>query len=223
MMYKHKTLRDQLLQYQRQQNLTAEQRLQLSYIEQVLAHYAEIARLSKLIQTETPEVRWGTPLWYLEYVRKVLGDIELDPASEEAFNQQVQATQYYTADIDGIMQWWNAATVFCNPPYGKWTKLFMAKALEEYVLGRMGQGILLVNRSDGAWYKTMKKRFLNQGAYFCEHDQRIAFLTPDGETQNGPRYSQDTWYLGIYSETFASVFEKLGTIITPDYLKFLNR
>lgn len=55
---------------------------------------------------------WYTPSHILERVRRVLGQIDLDPASCAAANENVQATQFLT---DGLVSRWSGR-VFLNPP-----------------------------------------------------------------------------------------------------------
>ena len=40
---------------------------------------------------------WYTPAWIINAARRVLGTIDLDPASSAIANQTVQATNYYTS------------------------------------------------------------------------------------------------------------------------------
>src|SRR5262249_18486834 len=95
-------------------------------------------------------VEWYTPARYLEAVREVLGEIDLDPASNAVANKWVQAKTFYTAADDGLSRDWHGR-VFMNPPYGKTSdgdsvaEMFCAKALAEYDTGTIESAIILVN------------------------------------------------------------------------------
>ena len=71
-----------------------------------------------------------TPAKYVEAVRYVLGEIDLDPASCEVANQIVNATLFYDIVTDGLRKPWSGR-VFVNPPgdrRGKLVKAFWRKA-----------------------------------------------------------------------------------------------
>lgn len=51
---------------------------------------------------QSKTVEWYTPPWCLALVREVLGTIDLDPASCEAAQRTVQASQYYTIHDNGL-------------------------------------------------------------------------------------------------------------------------
>src|SRR5437764_8904165 len=93
---------------------------------------------------------WYTPLPVIRAVRKVLGTIELDPASCEMANRSVRAERYYDVQLDGLVQAWRAETVWLNPPYCKSgavsnQELWTCKLISEYEAGNVKQAILLVN------------------------------------------------------------------------------
>jgi hypothetical protein len=49
-------------------------------------------------------VEWYTPTLYIEMAREVLGNIDLDPASNDLAQQSIKATQYFTIAEDGLKQ-----------------------------------------------------------------------------------------------------------------------
>src|SRR4051812_17263875 len=92
---------------------------------------------------------WYTKACYLDAARKVMGDIDLDPASCELANKTVKAKRYYTKKEDGLKQAWHGR-VWCNPPfrrredgYGSSIELFTRKLVDEYKAGNVTQAILL--------------------------------------------------------------------------------
>lgn len=87
------------------------------------------------IQHSSRTDRWFTPEWLMEMVKTVLGEIDLDPASESEANKVIGAKQIITKDQDGLSTAWNNGSLFLNPPGGKlgnksmaflfWRKLMM--------------------------------------------------------------------------------------------------
>lgn len=71
-----------------------------------------------------------TPSYVLEPVRQLLGGIGLDPCTEP--NNPTGADQFYHVPQDGCALPWNAASVFCNPPYGE--------ARDRWVMRCIGEG-----------------------------------------------------------------------------------
>lgn len=73
--------------------------------------------------SETNE--WHTPAVYVEAARRVLGGIDLDPASCDEANETVRADTFHTAGDDGLEHAWKG-TVWLNPPYGRLAGSFVA-------------------------------------------------------------------------------------------------
>ena len=147
-------------------------------------------------QKEEPSVEWYTPPKYIDMARLVMGGIDLDPASNPTAQQWIQATAYYTEHDDGLKQPW-FGKVWCNPPYGKFTRLFMERALYFYNLGEVQECIFLVNRTGANWYRNLRKHF-----EVIEVADRIAFLNPSGQPEKSPRYYNDFLYLGKKRDRF---------------------
>lgn len=62
---------------------------------------------------------WYTPAYIVQSVRNVLGEIDLDPASNEKANVCIGAKRIFTIVDDGLKQDWIANTVYLNYPGGK--------------------------------------------------------------------------------------------------------
>lgn len=152
-----------------------------------------------------------TPPQYIEAVREVLGEIDLDPASSEHANQTVRATTFYSPMDGGLRKPWTGR-VFLSPPVGKddgdgghgrWP----AQLLESYLKGNVSEAILLVNAEPHReWFKP----FWDYAVCFTDHS--IRFAGPEDEEWVLPN-GQAFVYLGPQVETFASVFHRFGAVV----------
>ena len=70
-----------------------------------------------------------TPSYVLEPVRDLLGGIGLDPCTEP--DNPTGAAAFYCPPDDGAVLPWDAATVFCNPPYGQARERWVKRCVEE--------------------------------------------------------------------------------------------
>lgn len=156
---------------------------------------------------------WYTPSNVIESARKVLGKIDLDPASSDKANEVVKASKYYTIEDDGLCHGWYGK-VFMNPPYnhgivGK----FILKLLEHFKAKEVTEAIVLVNNcTDTKW---MQKAFLYCSAV-CFYEGRITFIYPDGsDGANSSIQGQCILYFGNNSNDFFWEFRRYGAILLP--------
>ena len=152
-------------------------------------------------------IEWYSPPELVEMARSVLGDIDLDPASNKLAQGWIKAKQYYTQKDDGLSRQWQGK-IWCNPPYGNLPKKFLNKGLSEYKIGNVTAAIFLLNRSGAEWYSDIKPEF----TAICEVRKRIAFIDAKGIKQTSPRYNNDFLYLGSDSVKFSEVFSPIGTV-----------
>jgi hypothetical protein len=150
---------------------------------------------------------WYTPPKYVEMAKKVLGEIDLDPASNAVAQKWIKAGKHFTIDDNGLIQPW-FGRVWCNPPYGRQVNRWLEKALASYESGEVDAAILLLNRTGAFWYKQLKKKV----TAICEVDTRIAFLDANENKQSSPRYYNDFLYFGKDVEQFKQVFEAIGEV-----------
>jgi len=152
-----------------------------------------------------------TPLWYMDLVRKVLGTIQLDPASCYEANKLVQAKKIYTKADKGQFAPWDRERIFCNPPYSQPEATeFADRAVVEYLVDTNKEIIFLQNSQTGSdWYQ----RLLATCSNLCHHNKRISFYGPQLSGKDSNRNDSTTFYFGRFPETFRAVFEEHGTIL----------
>ena len=166
---------------------------------------------TRLVHLQQESVEWYTPKKYVEAARKVMGEIELDPASSSQANRIVQAKLFYDQTHDGFTKTWKARTVWLNPPYCKsgntsnqamWT----AKLLREYKAGNVNEAIVLVtSATDTTWFHRLYQFPM------CFVKGRIQFTTPTGK-QGGATKGSIFVYLGKQQERFRQVFARFGVV-----------
>lgn len=77
-----------------------------------------------------PKQAMLTPEYVLEPIRAVLGGaIGLDPCTEP--DNPTRAAAFYALPQDGCALPWDAANVFCNPPYGQARTRWVKRRIDE--------------------------------------------------------------------------------------------
>ena len=149
---------------------------------------------------------WYTPDVYLDLARKVMGEIDLDPASCAKANDRVKAIKFYSQENDGLQNEWGGK-VWMNPPYkanliGK----FANKLAESYESKTVLSAIVLVNNAtETKWFRTL----VNKASAVCFPYGRVRFLDPEGNL-GAPLQGQAILYFGDSPETFVGNFSSIG-------------
>jgi phage N-6-adenine-methyltransferase len=173
-------------------------------------------RICEQLNTErgtggTGEYLRYTPSEYVEAVRKVLGRIDLDPASDKQAQETVKAKKYFTEEDDGLKQEWHG-NVFLNPPYHrKLIPQFIDKLIAELEAGHTKSAILLTNNStDTEWFD----KAIGACASICFDQTRIQFHHPSEDDVN-PTQGQAFCYFGPDVKRFEEVFCTVGNCVRP--------
>lgn len=158
----------------------------------------------------TGEFERFTPARYIEAARAVLGEIDLDPASNKIAQKTVRAKKFFTIEEDGLAQDWHGK-VFLNPPYHRTLQpLFVDKLTAELQAERIEQAIMLTNNStDTEWFR----KAAEMSSAMCFTFGRINFILPSGG-EVGPTQGQTFFYYGNQAERFAKVFASIGFGVT---------
>ena len=162
------------------------------------------------VARNTGENEWYTPAMIIEASRKVMGSIDLDPASSEIANKIVKSGRYYTAEDDGLTKEWSGK-VWMNPPYasdliGK----FVDKLCQSFDSGAVTEAMVLINNAtETNWFQNLGIRC--SAIHFPS--QRIKFLDPDGNP-GAPLQGQALLYLGKHTDVFIAEFKQRGLYFT---------
>lgn len=152
---------------------------------------------------------WYTPAIYIEAARRVMGQIDLDPASCAAANEVVGATTFYTAEEDGLAQPWSGR-VWLNPPYAQpLVSRFCQRLEEDYRAGNVTQACVLMNNAtETRWYRPLAE----SASVVCFPTGRVKFWSPDKLAT--PLQGQAILYLGDRTEAFRRHFSAFGAVMT---------
>ena len=166
--------------------------------------------MSNLVESNTGySDEWYTPAHIIKRVKRVLGDIDLDPASCAIANMTVGAKKIYTREEDGLVQPWSGR-IFHNPPYSNvhaWVdKLVSSYRKSAYSANLVESAILLVNAS------IETDSFQSLYAFpICFPKQRIKFEGP--KRAKSPPAASAIVYLGPDVMSFYHAFVTLGKVV----------
>ena len=156
-----------------------------------------------------PGDEWGTPAEYIALAREVMGQIDLDPASNEHAQRTVQARQYFTREDSGLVHPW-VGRVWLNPPYSHpLLGRFVDKMVSEWQSGNVTEAVTLTQaRTDTRWFR----KLAGAAICYCNTDGRIKFETPDGVGHSPPNGST-FFYFGKDPDKFFQVFRDIGSVV----------
>lgn len=154
---------------------------------------------------------YGTPPELVDMARRVMGRIDLDPAScQEANELFVRADRFYDEKEDGLAKSWSSAALWLNPPYSsRGAYEFARKFAEES--RKIEQAVVLVNSATGT--RAFRYLFDNCDA-MCFCNRRIQFLDPSGlRSQSNNSKEQLFFYRGRRLSRFNKVFSDIGRVV----------
>ena len=175
----------------------------------VNAAYIEVKKPH--VANNSGENEWYTPPKYTEAAKRVMGAIDLDPASNELANKFVGADKFYTKEDDGLTKPWYGR-VWLNPPYAQpLIAQFSDAVVEKFGRGEFEQAIVLVNNAtDTKWLQSMMR--VCSAACFLEG--RIQYLDKTGEPKNSPIQGQVVLYFGEGIQQFIDEFRAFGVVMS---------
>ena len=163
-----------------------------------------------LINQTSGKVEYYTPADIVEAARRVMGDIDLDPASSPAANLTVKATTFFTEADDGLARCWYGR-VWMNHPFGRnLNRPWVSKLVEEYRAGRVDQACCITFAATSeVWFRPLFDFPL------CFLSPRTDYRLPDGSILRGVTKGSVVAYLGDQVDRFVDVFGRLGRAMLP--------
>lgn len=153
--------------------------------------------------------QWFTPQEHIDLARRVLGEIDLDPATHPIAQERVQAKAFFTEEDDGLGREWHGR-VWLNPPYAQPAiEQFVDKMIAEHGAGRVSQAVMLThNYTDTGWFHKAARAC----SAICFTRGRVRFVSPSGDLAS-PTQGQAFFYFGNRPEEFAREFSDCGFLV----------
>ena len=147
-----------------------------------------------------------TPPELTTMVRRVLGEIDLDPASSREANKVVNAKSFFTKQTDGLKKRWHGR-VFLNPPFDDWPT-WVAKLDGEIAAGRVKQAVVIGPANISAF-----RLLLARGGLLAVPDERPKYYNPHDDRLIDPPFGSLICYVGGNGKRFLAVFGASGMIL----------
>lgn len=172
---------------------------------------------AELINQDSGDVEYYSPLDIIKIARWVMGGIDLDPFSSPAANIRVQATRFYTFDDDGLSLPWQGR-VWMNHPFSRtMNRRCIEKLVKEYKIGNVTEACAITFASTSeAWFRPLLERPQ------CYLQPRTNYYRPDGSLKRGVTKGSVVTYFGKNEALFAEAFKNRG-VIKIDYMADLWR
>jgi hypothetical protein len=159
----------------------------------------------------------NTPAHIVDRARIVMGEIDLDPASNEIAQQTIRARRYYTIHDDAFKHSWRTSALWLNPPYSEMrpgcarptpcVDRWITPALYGYDHGYIIQGMFcLAARTDTRWFRKLWRFPM------CFVFGRLHF------TGNAPTFPSVIVYMppdAACVDRFVDTFQDVGHIALP--------
>jgi hypothetical protein len=160
---------------------------------------------------------WGTPADVIAAAVRVMGSIDLDPASSVEHNRTVGARRIITRAEDGLLtEWGECGSIFLNPPGGRgvarrfWDKLAMQR-----FEGGFDDAVFVCFSLEHL--QTFQDTLIPPTIYpLCVPRRRLAFLRPDGTRPTSPTHANAIVYVPgrlDRSRAFAVNFSEIGAVL----------
>lgn len=183
---------------------------------------------AQLINATSGKVEYFSPPEIVAAARRVMGSIELDPASSAAANQHIGADRFYTVYDDAIKLEWRAKTLWLNHPFGRAEAPCApdcAKDHEHHDEVRYGNATWINKLRDSiGWDKVAEACCITfaatseawfqplLGRPICFLCPRTNYYLPDGTILKGVSKGSAVTYFGKNVAAFAREFSKFGTV-----------
>ncbi|MCY4173728.1 MAG: DNA N-6-adenine-methyltransferase [Cyanobacteria bacterium MAG CAR3_bin_5] len=171
---------------------------------------------------EVVSQHWGTPPKYVNLIRDFFGGtIGLDPCSNQY--SIVNATvEYRLPHSDGLVDPWNASTIFVNPPYGRdrergtGIRDWLRRCREAHFQHNSEVLALVPVATNTRHWKNFVFGAADGVAFL--YDTRLRFLENGKDTGKGAPMSCAMVYWGQRYDRFEEMFLPFGAVVNLKHL-----
>jgi DNA N-6-adenine-methyltransferase (Dam) len=160
----------------------------------------------ELINQDSGNTEWYTPVEIIEAARKTLGRIDLDPFSCAKANEVVKATHIFTKEDDGFSKPW-FGKVWCNHPFSRENNKRIAEQVSNQHYGNDCEIVMITFAATSeSWFKPL----LHHPQ--CYLHGRTNYYDQNGNKVKGVTKGSVITYLGKDVKAFYEAFKHLGMI-----------
>lgn len=161
----------------------------------------------QLINQTSGEQEYFTPMPIVDAARRVMGSINLDPASSTLVNERIRAGAIFTKNYDGLKQEW-FGNVWVNHPFGRRENpLWVRKMVVEYNrMDVLAITCITFAATSEEWFQPLMEYPQ------CYLTPRTNYYLPDGTLKRGVSKGSVMTYMGPAVDKFALEFASMGTI-----------
>jgi len=158
-----------------------------------------------LINQDSGNTEYYTPIEIVNSARIVMGRIDLDPASSEIANSKIQAVKYFTQSDNCLKKDW-IGNVWMNHPFSRDNNYsFIRKFVSEFEKGNMTQGCCITFAATSErWFQPLFK------GTQCFLAPRTNYYLPNGTKKTGVTKGSVVTYFGNNVDSFIKEFSKHG-------------
>jgi hypothetical protein len=160
---------------------------------------------AQLINQDSGDYEYYTPIDIVDMARDVMGGIDLDPSSSDIANKEIGAVQYF--DHNGLNEVWRGK-VWMNHPFSRVNNpLWIDKLVSSYEEGFVTEACCITYAATSeVWFRPL----LNYTQCFIHG--RTNYYLPDGTKKTGVTKGSVVTYLGPDSTLFDAIFSRIGTV-----------
>lgn len=160
---------------------------------------------AQLINQDSGNYEWYTPIEIVNMAREVMGEIDLDPASSVKANVLIGAKKFYSER--GLDERW-FGNIWLNHPFSREdNKTWIWKLIDGYGIGDIKQACCITFAATSEqWFRPLLQ--FKQ----CFIHGRTNYYLPDGTKKKGVTKGSVVTYLGENEDKFIEVFSQIGTV-----------